>query len=171
MRATVTVDPATTVEQRDCVLGNDPGTGTFNTATVTPNIGDPSNDDDCRPIPNPNISVTKAATSGPTYDAATDTYSVAYDVVVSNTVVGDAGGGPGTYDLVDTPTFGAGTAITKVTVASAQIAGSPVENPANPIVDDEPISSGATHNYTVTVEFTVAGSTPATARDCVARPG
>ncbi len=163
MRATFTVDGAATAGQRDCdPVAGEGGTGTFNTVTVTPNIGDPQSDNACAPIPDPNITVTKDVTSGPTYDSPSDSYSISYGVVVSN-----AGEGPGTYDLVENPTFGAGTTITSISLDGAPV-GPPV---VNPLVDDQAIAAGGTDNYTVTIVFTVDGSTTAEARDCTLQDG
>jgi LPXTG-motif cell wall-anchored protein len=161
VRATFTVAAGTTVTQRDCTIGTDPGTGTFNTVTVTPNIGAPTSDDACVPIPDPNVTVTKNVTSGPTYNSTNDNYTISYDITATNN-----GNGPGTYDLADTPTFANGTTITNVTVDSTQIPTGTVDNPTNPIVNDEPIAAGNTHNYTATITFTVDPGTTTEQRDC-----
>ena len=156
VRATFTVPFGTPADQRDCDLGNDPGSGTYNEATVTPNIGDPSTDNACRPIPDPDIDVAKTVTTGPTYDAASGTYSISYDVVVTNA------GGPGTYDVIETPTFGGGTTITAVTLDGATVA-LPI---VNPVLGGATIAEGATVTHVVTIEFTIDGSMPASERVC-----
>ncbi|MFT6291074.1 MAG: hypothetical protein ACJAR2_001674, partial [Ilumatobacter sp.] len=160
IRATFTVDPATTADERGCVV-SESGTGTFNEATVTPAIGAPSSDDACSAISSPDMEVEKTATNDPTFDSDTGTYSISYDVVVTNT------GGPGTYDVSENPTFGDGTTITSVTLDEAPLA-LPI---ANPIVDDAPIAAGATVTHVVTIEFTINGSTTSIERDCTIGTG
>ncbi len=123
---------------------------------MTPNIGDPSTDNACRPIPNPEIDVEKTVTTGPTYNSGTDTYSISYDVVVTNT------GGPGTYDVIENPTFGGGTNITAVTLDGAPVA-LPI---VNPILSGATIAGGETVTHVVTIEFTIDGAMPASERVC-----
>ncbi len=83
------------------------------------------------------LSITKTAVTSPVQPVSVggDTFTVAYDVVVTNN-----GPGATTYDLADTPDFGTGATITEVAVSSAQLAGSPVIDPTNPIVADESIA-------------------------------
>ncbi|MEO1056176.1 MAG: DUF11 domain-containing protein [Actinomycetota bacterium] len=161
---TFTVPGSSMTEARNCALvDQETGTGTLNTATVTPNIGDESSDDACAPIPDPAIVTDKMVTAGPTFNDATDEYTMTYLVTVENT-----GDGPGTFDLVEDPEFGAGTTITKVEVDSAdpvtdveQANGDPFE-----VVTDSPIAAGATKTFTVVVTFTIDATTTSEARDC-----
>ncbi|MFT6293127.1 MAG: hypothetical protein ACJAR2_003748, partial [Ilumatobacter sp.] len=145
-----TVAAGTATEQRDCTLGNGPGTGTLNSVTVTPNIGVPSSDDACTSISSPNITAEKNVVSGPTYDSGTDSYSISYEIDVENN-----GSGPGTYDVSENPTFGEGTTITSVTLDDALLA-LPI---VNPVINDAAIAAGQIETHEVTVVFTVAAGT------------
>ncbi len=77
----------------------------------------------------PSIAVDKTVKAGPTFDSGTGEYTISYDVVVEND-----GDGPGTYDLIEIPTFGDPTNINITSVALDTV---PLTLPiANPIVDD-----------------------------------
>ena len=143
---TFTVDAtATEPADLDCELveGED-GTGTLNTATVTFD-GQTIEDDACAPIPE--VTIDKTVTSAPAFAAGA--WTVEYEVEVENTGAVDT-----TYDLEDVPTFGAGTNVTNIAVASALV---DIDHytAGDPIVSAEPITAGATHTFTITVTFTV----------------
>src|SRR4029078_5912891 len=94
-------------------------------------------------IPLPHITVTKVAKGGATLVGG-NTYSAQYTVTVTND-----GDGPGQYDLVDLPDFGAGATVTNV-------------DPQ--FVNDVDINAGDTYTYTVTVQFDVDPAMPASER-------
>ena len=164
---TFTVAADITAEARDCVVeGNETGSGTLNTVTVTPNIGDDSTSEDCGQIPAPGIGIVKTVVGGPVQIGTGFQYSVDYMITVTNT-----GASEGTYDLDELPTFAAGVTIDSTVVTSDQLPGSPVTDPTNPIVVDEPIGVDETHTYDVTVTFTVPADLSVEARDCEANDG
>ena len=158
VRATFTVDPTTTADERDCTTSNGAGTGTLNSVTVTPADGAPSSDVACTSISSPNITAAKNVVAGPTYNAGTDSYSISYEIVVENN-----GSGPGTYDVSENPTFGAGTTITSVTLDGNALA-LPI---VNPVINDAVIAAGATTTHNVIIVFDVDTLITATARDCI----
>ena len=157
---TFDVDANMAADARTCVDAT-PNSGAYNAATIAFPGGDAS-DDACADIPTPIITVDKTVASGPTFDAGSSSYTISYNVLVKND-----GDGPGTYDLVENPTFGGGTTITSVTLDGAPIA-YPV---TNPIVDDAPLAVGSTKTYVVEIVFTVDPGTTATARDCALEQG
>lgn len=158
IRVTFAFKPApagntSTVTTRDCTLGTEPGTGTFNAATVTPNIGTPTTDDGCLPLPAPALDVTKTVTAGPTFAAGA--WTVTYNVAVAHAVGSIV---PAQYDLVDTPTVGAGITVTKVASGVLQDTTTPF---SLDLATDKNLAVGATDNYSVTVTFLVEGPPPA----------
>ena len=155
---TFSVAGTATSSDLDCVKGTDQsGTGTLNTATATFN-GRDIDACDCAPVPK--VTIDKTVKTAPSFAAGF--WTVVYDVKVANV-------GPieTTYDLTDTPTFGAGTTVTNIAVSAT----TPVVN-KNPytagslIVDDQSIGVGVTHTFTVTVTFSVAGTATSATLDC-----
>jgi uncharacterized repeat protein (TIGR01451 family)/LPXTG-motif cell wall-anchored protein len=163
VKVTFTVPASLSSTLRDCVQETTGvGTGTLNGATATPNIGSTSTSTACVRIPDPDITVAKTVTSGPLYDAGSESFTVTYDVVATNN-----GAGPGTFTMIDTPAFGAGTNISSITVASTDFtANSPLPNTGGTIVTNEALAAGASKKATVTITFTVDGDMSADARDC-----
>ncbi|MEO1056175.1 MAG: hypothetical protein AAFY28_04595, partial [Actinomycetota bacterium] len=132
-----TVDAATTAAARDCAQDDTEGTGTLNTATVTWRDNEQSSEA-CEPIPDPAITVEKDVATGPTYNSGTGVWTITYDVVATN-----AGPGPGTFDMSDTTTFGAGTTITTISAASSDFAvNGDFDASGEDIVNDEPLNAG-----------------------------
>ena len=162
---TFTVPADLSVEARDCEAndGQGEGTGALNTATVTPNIGDATSDEDCVEIPDPEITTEKTVASGPTFDSNTGEYTITYDVVTTND-----GEGPGTFTMVDDPEFGDGVDIVTVGATSSDFTVDPgFAAPGGTVVADEPLAAGASKSAVITITFTVAADTTAEARDCV----
>ncbi|MEO1058248.1 MAG: hypothetical protein AAFY28_15160, partial [Actinomycetota bacterium] len=150
-----TVDVDMTIAERLCDP-DEPGQGTFNSATIT-FPGGTDSADDCANIPDPDLDITKTVTSQPTF--ANGEYTVVYDVVVTN-----PGPGQTTYTLTDTPTFGTGATITNIAISGAATI-DPYTSPNN-IVENKAINSGASDTYTVTVTFTVADTMTVAERLC-----
>ncbi len=167
----VTFDYAGQVDPTDRVCGADPapGEGTYNTATVTPNIGPASTDDDCAPVPGPEVSVDKIVSSGP-FDNLDGTFTIVYSIDVTNA----ASAGAGTYDLSDTATFSPGVTIESQAVANTapgSIATDATFPTSGTIVTGETILAGATHTYVVTVVATLAVDTTTTYEECSSTTG
>ena len=105
------------------------------------------------------LAITKEVTSGPTRNAD-GTYTIAYDVVVSNT-----GDGPIDYDLTDEFLFAAGVVVTEISVENIE----PGDIAVNDAFDgdtDQAIASatlapGASHRYRITVTADVSAVTTA----------
>ncbi|HWL45340.1 MAG TPA: hypothetical protein VNQ73_20515 [Ilumatobacter sp.] len=168
---TFTVDGTLTSSSADCVLGTEPGSGTFNTATVTFDGGF-DDDDACAPIPN--FSITKVAREDTATHVAGSTYAVTYDVAVTNN-----GGATATYSATDVPDFGTGATITVVEVDGTEIAGygagDTIDLIAQVTLDGAAatasLAAGATATYVVTVTFDVAATMPSGDRTCDPAPG
>src|SRR5690606_36932878 len=82
--------------ERDAVCGPTVqwnGGGTYNAATVDPNIGPDVSDDDCVDLPDPEISITKTALAGPNTANGTE-YTQAYTIEVTH-----SGEGQGQYSV------------------------------------------------------------------------
>ena len=107
--------------------------------------------------PVPKLTIDKIVKSAPTFSAGT--WTVVYDVEVKNT-----GPTTTTYDLTDSPTFGPNVTVTKIAVSGAAIIDP--YTAGQPIVTNKSIAANATDTYTVTVQFTVAGSATSTDLDC-----
>jgi hypothetical protein len=90
--------------------------------------------------------------------------TVVYSVAVSN-----VGPVATTYDLSDTPAFGANTTVMNIAVSSTPPA--PAVNilsyqAGTAIVTNVPIDPGITHVYTVTVDFTIGAEITEVDADC-----
>jgi uncharacterized repeat protein (TIGR01451 family) len=154
----VSVAPGIAPPARDCISGEgENGTGLLNTVTVTvPGVQVPATGAACGEVPNPNLHVVKSVASGPTRNSD-GTYTVSYTVVATNT-----GAGPGSYDLVDVPSFGPAISIVSASAASDSVTlPSPqIWNPASgaPLVArDVAIAAGQTHTYTMTFVVAIDG--------------
>ncbi|HKX57271.1 MAG TPA: hypothetical protein VJN01_14260, partial [Xanthomonadales bacterium] len=144
----------------DCVQGEEQsGTGFYNAVAVSGNSDTPADNDACVDLPPEGINLQKTVFSGPVFDSNTGRYTVVYNVSANN-----SGGGPGTYDVVDTFTpapgltlfstawaYGGGETETGSKHASYPNA---VPNGAT-VVDDEGLAAGASESWTVTAEFTL----------------
>jgi len=155
---TFTIDPATvTIAGSDCSLatGSNTNTGLLNHATLTPTGGSSITQDACAPLP-PNILHTKTVSSGPTPTGTPNQYTITYTVAVTNT-----GGTASSYGLTDLPAFGIGTTLNAAScvpsgAGAATCAG--VTGTSPPWVVAPPLTAiavGGTHNYAITVTFTV----------------
>ncbi len=152
-----------TLENSDCELGDDDGTGLFNTATMTVNEEE-TDVDTCRPFPEPETTFDKSLVSvSPNGDG---TYTVVYTLTVGRNGVGVP------YTLTDTLRYGAGATISAVAITGTTPGGLPVNGGWNGSGDDivaadVPIGSGDTHLYEVTVRAGVdEPAVPAGASDC-----
>src|SRR5690606_36027552 len=85
--------------------------GTYNSVTITPNIGEVVSADDCVDIPDPEISVVKSVRDGQPVQVSGAQFAVSYDIEVTN-----GGEGPGTYSLTDLPDVASGATIDSVVV-------------------------------------------------------
>jgi uncharacterized repeat protein (TIGR01451 family) len=117
------------------------------------------------------VTVTKTAL-GPTALVSGNTYRVTYTVdVVNESFL------PQTFTLTDAPTFGAGTNITSRSATlendTVPALGAPTTFSSAPWVlySGKTIAARDTVTVKVTIEFTVAGSTTNTARDCTLAQG
>jgi hypothetical protein len=156
---TLTISADATLAARDC---EGPGTATHNSVSLSFNGVDGGQDDDCVELPDPDITIDKRVSAGQPVHVSGNAYTVEYTVTVDN--VGD---GPGAYDLVDTPDFGAGATVTNVTVTGNGVDIDRDGDAPVTIVTGEPIDPDeAAHVYTVTVTFEVAGSMTTRARTC-----
>lgn len=101
--------------------------------------------------------------SAPTISAAggLNQYTASYQLTVRNT-----GGSEGSYTLSDTPGFASSATLTSINAQSAGggvLGGAfPINNPANGAAQQIgasslPIAAGATHTYTVTIDYTMVG--------------
>lgn|GEM_PF-2765195 len=169
---TVTVsaqlDPATLSTDRDCTLdpATEDGTGLLNNATLSGPLVDIQEEDACAPLPDPDISIAKTVTSGPTLVGSND-YDITYDIVVTN-----AGLGVGQYDLSDDLSFGAGITVVSAAVTSADVATDlSAWVGAGAVTTGEAIAGTTEHTYTVTVRANVAAGTLPVERDCTVDPG
>jgi hypothetical protein len=157
---TFTVAGSATSADLDCqLISGESGTGTLNTATATYN-GNTIQDTDCAPIQD--LIIDKVVSSLVASQSGQAT--VVYSVAVSN-----VGPVATTYDLSDTPAFGANTTVTNIAVSSTPPA--PAVNILSyqagaPIVTNVPIDPGITHVYTVTVDFTIGAEITELDADC-----
>lgn len=108
----------------------------------------------------PLINLAKTVTSGPTLEA-NGTYTVVYSIAATNT------GGPGTYDVVDTFSPGAGITLNSanaVYVAGSENSQSGAQGAYPNFVTGEDLEAGLNESWTVTANFTVNPATldPAT---------
>jgi len=138
-----------------------PNNGAFNTATITGSTA--ANNSNCGTIPGAaSVAVVKTA---PTLTGTANPYSVSYSLTVTNN-----GSGTGTYTLTDTPGFAPGLVFvingaTVTTTGGTLNVGASPYTPVNGIPQQFStagltIVAGATHTYTVTMQFnTSAGAT------------
>ena len=118
-------------------------------------------------VPAPNIA--KEVSSPPTRNAD-GTYTLAYDITVTN-----AGAGPVDYDLTDSFAFAEAVVVTSVSATNVE----PGDIPTNAAFNGTSVTSlasstlpaGATHRFRVTVTADVAGVATANAFDCALDPG
>ena len=122
----------------------------------------------CTGLGGPAINLAKTVTGGPTLEA-NGTYTVVYTITATNT------GGPGTYDVVDT--FSPGAGITLNTAVSAYVAGSEDSQTGTTgayqnFVTGEGLGAGLNESWTVTANFAVdpASLDPASSSCDPARP-
>ena len=115
----------------------------------------------------PNI--TKVVSSPPTRNPD-GTYTLAYDVTVTN-----GGVGPVDYELTDTFAFAPGVVVTSVSATNVDPGGIPTNAAFNGSsvtgLATSTLAAGASHRYRVTVTANVAGLTTANAFDCTLQPG
>src|SRR4029077_4819730 len=112
---TFAVAGAMTTAARDCVLvTGEAGTGTLNSASVSSALGS-NTSSDCARIPDPVVSLHKTISAGPTRNAD-GTWTITYSVTVATT-----GHGPGAYSLNATFSFGAGVAVTNVSLTTSPV--------------------------------------------------
>ena len=108
-------------------------------------------------------------TSAPTRNAD-GTYTLAYDIVVSN-----PGVGPIDYDLTDEFLFAAGVVVTDVEVANIEPGGITVndafDGDANVAIASSTLGPGASHRYRITVTANISAVATAAAFDCALDPG
>ena len=118
-------------------------------------------------VPAPNIA--KEVSSPPSRNAD-GTYTLAYDITVTN-----AGAGPVDYDLTDTFAFAAGVVVTSVSATNVEPGGIPTNAAFNGAsvtsLASSTLAAGATHRFRVTVTANVAGVVTANAFDCLLDPG
>ncbi len=115
------------------------------------------------------LAITKDVTSGP--DRNPDgTFTLAYDVVVSNT-----GGTPIAYDLTDEFLFAEGVEILDVVVENIRPGDIPVnenfDGESDQVIASATLAPGANHRYRITVTADVGGVTDVDALDCELDPG
>ncbi|WP_460980220.1 hypothetical protein, partial [Pseudactinotalea suaedae] len=145
------VDPAT------CGPADDAGVDTtdrafHNVSTVTDEVGSVEEDDACAPLPEFTIAKTVSEDSPVRNDDGT--WTVTYDVVVTNTGAGD-----GSYDVSDRLRFGEGIEVVGSEVTAPEgvttLAGWTGEGAEgaeeNLVAVDVPLAAGGTHTYTVAV--------------------
>ncbi|MFN8018737.1 MAG: SdrD B-like domain-containing protein [Acidimicrobiales bacterium] len=164
VKVNATMGTTTTVTQADCTLdqGED-GTGFLNHATLT--VGQHHTTDQACGTVGTEVTVEKSVVGAPTANGD-GTWTIDYDVVATN--VGPA---PGTYDLADQVTYGAGTSVIAASVSNA-VPGTITTNPDwdgtndQVIVTGEPIAVGGVHRYRVEVQASVAPDITTTATDC-----
>ena len=119
------------------------------------------------------LAITKIVSSPPAPNPD-GTYTLAYDVAVSN-----IGFGPTAYTLTDLFAFAPGVAVTQVTTVNLTPGTIPTnpsfDGAANPIVATATLAGGVTDTYRVTVTANVAavagGPRRSTARCSRVRPG
>ncbi len=160
-----TIDGAATLEVRDCT--GEPGSGAYNSVSITVNgdAGDPA--DACIELPDPIITIEKEASDGQPVLVAANVYTAEYTITVDN-----VGGGPGAYDLADMPDFGAGATVTNIAVTGNGVAIDEATAGPVTIITGETIDPDeAAHVYTVTVTFEVDGAMTTDARTCNGEPG
>ena len=154
-----TIAGSATSTALDCILGEgEQGTGSLNSATASWQGGTITRTA-CAELPN--LTMTKTISSPPAFAAGK--WTIAYDVVVTNT-----GAAATTYSLTDTPTFGAGVTISKVSSGALEDTTDPF---SLQLATNQPITPSEVDSYTVTVEFTIAGSATSTALDCILGEG
>ena len=148
---------------------NTPSTGDVQTLTATFNL-DAGQDVTCQFTNTllPIINLAKTL-NGPAVLEANGTYTVGYTITASNS------GGPGTYDLVDT--FSPGAGITLNTASAVYLAGTEnsqngVQAPYPNFVTGEGLDTGLNESWIVTANFTVdpALLDPATSKCDPAQP-
>jgi uncharacterized repeat protein (TIGR01451 family)/LPXTG-motif cell wall-anchored protein len=114
------------------------------------------------------LAITKDVTSGPTLNDD-GTYTLAYDVVVSNT-----GGRPISYDLTDEFLFAEGVEVTDVVVENIEPGDIPVnenfDGESDQAIASATLAPGASHRYRITVTADVSGVTDVDALDCELDP-
>ncbi len=148
---------ATTADVTCAVTGDQSGTGTFNSATLT-STGQSLEDTDCVDIPLSLLEITKTVTA--ISQNPDGTWLVTYNVDVEND--GDTAT---QYSLDDTLDFGGGltpdaaawSRTAPVTPALSGTWADPAATPSTTIVTDELIGGNTTHSYTVSVTASVAG--------------
>jgi hypothetical protein len=157
----------------DCVQGQEnSGDGFYNAVAVSGPNDTATDNDACVNLPPAGINLQKTVTNGPTFDSNTGRYTVVYNIAANNT-----GGGPGTYDVIDTFTpaagitlfstvwsYGGGETETGVTHANYP---NTVPNGAT-VVEGEGLAAGASESWTVSAQFTVnPGDLTGAEDDCV----
>ena len=130
--------------------------GMFNTAVLTPAVGEQIEDHVCDEVPV--VAMNKTITAGP-YVNADGSYSITYQIAVWNT-----GGVDTDYDLVDDLQFGDGFVVNSAAVTDAPEAATVLDTwtglgepgSASLVVAREvPIPVGINHTYAVTVTGTI----------------
>ncbi|WP_194288496.1 DUF6923 family protein [Ornithinicoccus halotolerans] len=169
-----TVDgEAVTFENSDCDLEQgESGTGFANTATVTVNDVQAS-DDACEEIPATLVDKTTTSEPAPT---GTGTYELEYTITATN-----SGAAPDTYDLSDELQYGDGIDVVDAQVVNTQPGTITPRTQWNGetdtlVVQGEPIAAAtasdpAVHVYTVTVEVDIDPDIDPAAADCTVGAG
>ncbi|HEX5859998.1 MAG TPA: hypothetical protein VFY91_17955 [Microbacterium sp.] len=151
-RVSWVVEVTDTADPDDAECTGQPGSGFFNTATLT--VGDvPIDDSDCIPVDDrvyPTVTKTPTSTN---QDPETGDWTITYDIDVTLAAQGPANpkGLAAEYDLEDTLDFGG-----DINIASAEWSGTSSGTFTGPddtaiLADDKAIAAGVTHTYTVTV--------------------
>ncbi|GAA1982345.1 hypothetical protein [Microbacterium pumilum] len=146
------VDIQDTADPDDGDCTGQPGSGFFNTATLT--VGAiPIDDSDCIPVADRVYpTVTKTATST-NQDPVTGDWTITYDIVVNLAPAGPANpdGLSAEYDLTDTLDFGGGIDIGSAKWSGESSGTFPAPDATVTLATDHEIEAGDTHTYTVTV--------------------
>ena len=118
------------------------------------------------PPPPGELAITKDVTVRARRENDDGTYTLAYDVVVSNT-----GGSPIDYDLTDEFLFGEGVVVTEVAVENVRPGDIPVnedfDGDTDQFIASSTLAPGANHRYRITVTADTSEVTSVEALDCV----
>jgi uncharacterized repeat protein (TIGR01451 family) len=167
---TFTTSSSVPASSLTCSSNGIAGSGAFNAATVTSGSNSTSAYG-CGTLPGTTAIV--ATKSAPVFTAAgTNTYTAVYTVTVLNT-----GTAPGTYTLTDTPGFPGGVTFNSSAVTTA---GGTLNNPLPTLANNAAgqisatnvsIAAGVTQTYTVTINYTMSSTVPASSLTCGSGPG
>jgi hypothetical protein len=153
----------------DCVLaGAEAATGLFNAARVL-HLGVQIDGTAC--VTPPNITHTKVVTTNPPTSTGVGTYSVVYQIDVTNSA-----SVAGSYTLDEMPRFGAGVSITSSTVTGpagfTTLNNALTNGSSTNLVTNRPLAANTTDSYTVTLNVSINfGTFNGNAADCVLQLG